>query len=74
MVRLSALMPRNAMEAMGRLFKGDHVLAHPDHDARAAYESRMAETIARAQTPPVSASPGPAVGLDAEAEIETEAV
>jgi hypothetical protein len=33
----------------------------------------MAETIAQAQTPSVPASPGPAVGLDAEAEVETEA-
>jgi NAD(P)-dependent dehydrogenase (short-subunit alcohol dehydrogenase family) len=73
MVRLAALTPRKAMEAVGRLFKGDQVLAHPDHQARAAYESRMAETIAKAQTPSVPASPGPVAGLDAEAEVKTEA-
>ncbi|HEV7173902.1 MAG TPA: SDR family oxidoreductase [Solirubrobacteraceae bacterium] len=73
MVRLAALTPRKAMEAVGRLLKGDQVLAHPDHQARAAYESRMAETIARAQTPSVPASPGPVAGLEAEAEVETEA-
>src|SRR5690349_4290485 len=73
MVRLAALVPRKTMEAVGRLLKGDQVLAHPDHQARAAYESRMAETIARAQTPPVPADPAPAVGLEAEAEVKTEA-
>jgi NAD(P)-dependent dehydrogenase (short-subunit alcohol dehydrogenase family) len=73
MVRLAALTPRKAMEAVGRLLKGDQVLAHPDHQARAAYESRMAETIARAQTPSVPGNPAPAVGLEAEAEVETEA-
>jgi short-subunit dehydrogenase len=73
MVRLGALVPRKATEAIGRALKGDQVLAHPDHGARAAYESRMAETIARAQTPSVPATPGPAAGLEAEAEVETEA-
>ena len=51
LVRGSALMPRRAMEAVGRLLKGDQVLAHPDHQARAAYESRMARTIDGAQEP-----------------------
>ena len=37
MVRLAALTPRKAMEAVGRLLKGDQVLAHPDHQARAAH-------------------------------------
>jgi NADP-dependent 3-hydroxy acid dehydrogenase YdfG len=74
LARLGALVPRKTMEAVGRLLKGDQVLAHPDHTARAAYESRMAETIARAQTPPVPATPGPAAGLDAEAEVQREAV
>jgi NADP-dependent 3-hydroxy acid dehydrogenase YdfG len=51
MVRFNALMPRKAMEAMGRFLKGDRVLTQPDHVARAAYEARMAETVARAQRP-----------------------
>ena len=42
MVRLNAMMPRAAMEWIGRLLKGDQVLAQPDHVARAAYEARMA--------------------------------
>src|SRR5579859_5787080 len=34
MVRFAALMPRRAMEAIGKAMKGDQVLAHPDHTAR----------------------------------------
>jgi NAD(P)-dependent dehydrogenase (short-subunit alcohol dehydrogenase family) len=49
MVRLNAMLPRRAMEAIGRFLKGDQVLTHPDHVARAAYEARMVETIAAAE-------------------------
>ncbi len=49
MVRLNALMPRRAMEALGRVMKSDQVLMAPDHGERAAYEKRMVETIAPAQ-------------------------
>lgn len=45
-VRLGMLVPRRTAEAIGRMMKGDQVLAHPDHAARARYEQRMAETIA----------------------------
>ncbi len=51
MVRVNALMPRRLVEAMGRALKGDQVLANPDHTARAAYEKRMAETVAAAEEP-----------------------
>jgi NADP-dependent 3-hydroxy acid dehydrogenase YdfG len=51
MVRFSAVMPRRVMEAIGRVLKGDQVLAHPDHIARAAYEARMVETVSHAETP-----------------------
>ena len=37
MFRVNALMPRKAAEAIGRFMKGDQVLSHPDHVARAAY-------------------------------------
>ncbi|MGZ4332580.1 MAG: SDR family oxidoreductase [Solirubrobacteraceae bacterium] len=73
MVRIGALMPRRAMDAFERMLGTNQTLTHPDHQARAAYESRMAETIARAQTPAVPASPGPVAGPDAEAEVKTEA-
>jgi NADP-dependent 3-hydroxy acid dehydrogenase YdfG len=45
--REQALVPRRAMEAVARVLKGDQVLMQPDHGARAAYEARMAETVAR---------------------------
>jgi NADP-dependent 3-hydroxy acid dehydrogenase YdfG len=62
MIRFNALMPRAAMEWIGRALKGDQVLANPDHAARAAYEARMVETIA-----PAESSPAPA-----ESPAETE--
>ena len=52
--RLNALMPRKAAEAIGRLLKGDQVLSHPDHVARAAYEARMQETVALAEQKPAA--------------------
>jgi short-subunit dehydrogenase len=69
MVRLNGLLPRRVMEAIGRLLKGDQVLAHPDHVARAAYEARMVETIAAAESP---REPEPSE--DAEPAREAEAV
>src|SRR5436305_8565631 len=45
MVRFGVLMPRRFMEFLGRVLKGDQVLAQPDHTARAAYERRMERTI-----------------------------
>jgi NADP-dependent 3-hydroxy acid dehydrogenase YdfG len=60
MVRLNAMMPRRAMEAIGRFLKGDQVLTHPDHAARAAYEARMAKTVAASET--VAAAKALAVG------------
>jgi len=52
MVRLNALMPRRAMEAVSRMLKGDQVLMAPDHNARAAYEARMVESIRPAEPEP----------------------
>jgi NAD(P)-dependent dehydrogenase (short-subunit alcohol dehydrogenase family) len=70
-MRISSLLPQRARDAVGKAIGGD-MMTHPDHGARAAYEARMAETVAKAQTPPVAAVPGPAVGLEAEAEVEVE--
>jgi NADP-dependent 3-hydroxy acid dehydrogenase YdfG len=50
-VRLGALIPRRAMEAVERLLKSDEALTDPDHTARAAYEARLAETIAATDEP-----------------------
>jgi NADP-dependent 3-hydroxy acid dehydrogenase YdfG len=72
MVRLNALMPRPAMEWLGRVLKGDQVLAHPDHAARAAYEARMAQTI---ETPkPESILEKAATAAPEPAQTEHEAV
>jgi NADP-dependent 3-hydroxy acid dehydrogenase YdfG len=46
--RMSALLPRAWMDALGHFLKGDQVLVSPDHAARAAYERRMEQTIAAA--------------------------
>ncbi|HEY2770609.1 MAG TPA: SDR family oxidoreductase [Solirubrobacteraceae bacterium] len=70
MVRFNALMPRRAMDAIGRVLKGDQVLANPDHSARAAYEARMVETIAPAEAE-VSASEAEVSASEAEREPET---
>jgi NADP-dependent 3-hydroxy acid dehydrogenase YdfG len=77
-VRLAALIPRRTAEAVGRLLKGDQVLAHPDHLARAAYETRMAETIAKGQAaladrgPELAAATDPATMTDPEPASEPE--
>jgi NADP-dependent 3-hydroxy acid dehydrogenase YdfG len=49
-LRSQQVMPRRVVDAIGRFFKGDQVLSNPDHHARAAYEARMMETIAAAET------------------------
>ncbi len=67
--RVQALTPRRAKEWLARTLKGDQVLAHPDHAARAAYEERMAKTIAVAEEP--ASTPAPAV--DAPAPLEPAA-
>jgi NAD(P)-dependent dehydrogenase (short-subunit alcohol dehydrogenase family) len=85
LMRMRALVPRRVMEGIGRLLKGDEVLANPDHTARAAYEARMAQTIASAQTPasttngaPVGPTaptePAPTEPAPSEPERETETV
>ncbi len=44
--RMKAIVPTRIMETIALFLKGDQVLANPDHVARAAYEARMAATIA----------------------------
>ncbi len=78
MFRFNALMPRRAVEAIGRLMKGDQVLTRPDHAARAAYEKRMEETVALADEEPSAPAPetpageGPSVARVAEAARSAE--
>jgi NAD(P)-dependent dehydrogenase (short-subunit alcohol dehydrogenase family) len=76
MVRVGAIIPRRAMEAIGHLLKGDQVLAHPDHAARARYDARMAKTIGAPDVPaplatamttgPVTERPAPAAPAEPE--------
>ena len=58
LARMNALLPRRAMEAYGRMLKGDQVLMAPDHQARAAYEARMVETVAAQGPATISTSEG----------------
>lgn len=60
LVRLASLMPRSVMEFIGRVLKGDQVLAHPDAAARAAYEARIASV-------PETTSASEAVAREAQA-------
>jgi NADP-dependent 3-hydroxy acid dehydrogenase YdfG len=71
-VRFGALVPRRAMEAIGHLLKGDQVLARPDHAARAAYEARMAQTIAVPDVPGLPAAQPPIAEPAALAPAEPE--
>jgi NAD(P)-dependent dehydrogenase (short-subunit alcohol dehydrogenase family) len=44
LTRLSALLPRRAAEAVGRLMKADKLMFEVDHGARRAYEERAASS------------------------------
>jgi len=46
LMRTKAIVPTIVADWVAHLIKGDQVLAKPDHAARAAYEARMAQTIA----------------------------
>jgi short-subunit dehydrogenase len=70
MVRTGAVAPRRMMEAIGRVMKGNQVLARPDHVARAAYEARMEQTI-KGQPAGEEAADPEAVGEEADREKET---
>jgi NADP-dependent 3-hydroxy acid dehydrogenase YdfG len=74
MVRLGVVIPRKAMEAVGRVLKGDQVLTQPDHLARAAYESRMAQTIAQGHAAFASAAAEAAADPEPASEPEKEPV
>jgi hypothetical protein len=63
------------MEAVNRMLKGDQVLMAPDHNARAAYEARMVETIAPAEAESAGAARSAApAGASAPVAAAAEAV
>jgi NAD(P)-dependent dehydrogenase (short-subunit alcohol dehydrogenase family) len=55
--KAQGLFPRRVNEAIVRFLKADQVLASPDHVGRAAYEARMAQTVAEAQAPAEAQTP-----------------
>ena len=56
-LRIGALLPLRARDALAKVSGGDQAVTHPDHAARAAYEARMARTIAAAETPAAEPEP-----------------
>jgi NAD(P)-dependent dehydrogenase (short-subunit alcohol dehydrogenase family) len=55
-LRLSALLPLRARDAVGKAMGGDTMM-RPDHTVRAAYEERMRDTVGKAPTVPAAATP-----------------
>jgi NAD(P)-dependent dehydrogenase (short-subunit alcohol dehydrogenase family) len=49
--RFGTLVPRPMMESLARILGGDRVLASPDSGARAAYDARIAKSVASPQAP-----------------------
>jgi NADP-dependent 3-hydroxy acid dehydrogenase YdfG len=64
-VRMGNVLPRVVLDTVNRMLKGNEVLAKPDHTARAAYEARMEQTIARNRQS-AAAAPEPPVAAPAE--------
>ena len=58
-LRIAALFPLRTRDALAKATGGGEAITHPDHAARAAYEERMARTIAAADAsmPAVEATP-----------------
>ncbi len=65
LLRMSALLPRRAVDAIGKTMGTGEMLTKPDHRARAAYEARIEQTIAAAR--PSDPEPAPAAAADAGA-------
>ena len=55
-IRSTALVPRRVTEMIVRMLRGDALTA-PDRTARAAYEARLAATIAAATSEPATSEP-----------------
>jgi NADP-dependent 3-hydroxy acid dehydrogenase YdfG len=58
-LRLTALLPLRARDAIGNAMGGKDAITHPDHGARAAYEARMERTITAARPSDVAPEAGP---------------
>jgi NAD(P)-dependent dehydrogenase (short-subunit alcohol dehydrogenase family) len=71
-IRGSALLPRGATEAIGRLMKTDRVLAGADANARAAYEREAGVAAATAALPPAPEPIAPPRTTAAEPEASSD--
>jgi NAD(P)-dependent dehydrogenase (short-subunit alcohol dehydrogenase family) len=73
-IRVGALLPRRAMDAVGKALGAD-MISRPDPNARAAYEQRIAAEPAGAVQPTGAAQPSdgePEVELDANGQPQPE--
>ncbi len=50
-IRIGALLPRRAAEAIGNAIGGNDAIKAPDRNVRAAYEARIGQTMAAAEAP-----------------------
>jgi NAD(P)-dependent dehydrogenase (short-subunit alcohol dehydrogenase family) len=64
-IRLSALLPLRARDAVGKAMGGD-TMTHPDHAARAAYDERIRRTVEESPMPPAESQPAPEVAASVE--------
>ncbi len=58
LVRLQAVLPRRAVDAIMRLTKGDQLMLSADPAARAAYDARMQQLIS-GSAPAAAVAPEP---------------
>jgi NAD(P)-dependent dehydrogenase (short-subunit alcohol dehydrogenase family) len=71
-LRLLALLPLRARDALARMTGGDQAVTSPDRVARAAYEARMARMISGEDEPPAEATVAAEVPAASEAPPEPE--
>ncbi len=76
-IRLGALLPRRAAEAINKALGGTEAVTRPDREARAAYEQRISQSMAAAETVeprPDSRAPGAPQPAAANGQAAAEAV
>ena len=67
-LRPKGILPRRAVDAIGRLLKSDQVLMQPDRERRAAYEARVAAEVRRVPSAPAGQSAEAGSGAEAAEE------
>jgi NAD(P)-dependent dehydrogenase (short-subunit alcohol dehydrogenase family) len=68
-LRPKGMLPIRVVDAIGRLFKSDKVLAKADLERRAAYEARVAADVQRMPDAGAVNPPGPRGGWQAEDQV-----